>query len=280
ASAYRGSAGRPARRGRLDGLASPAPAPKQAGMKQSVKLIAGNWKMNGLGASLSEAEALRADLQGAAPDCRVALCPPATLIERMSAAVSGSRIEVGGQDCRAEESGAYTGDVSAAMLRDAGATLVILGHSERRQGYGETDLLVSAKAEAAAQAGLEPIVCVGETLAQREAGQAVEVVRGQVMNSLPLALGGRAFAVAYEPVWAIGTGLTPTLEQIEEVHRAVRAAMLERLGMAAAAAPILYGGSVKPDNARDILSVPEVGGALVGGASLRAADFLRIIRAA
>src|SRR5690606_13917199 len=159
ASAYRGSAGRPARRGRLDGLASPAPAPKQAGMKQSVKLIAGNWKMNGLGASLSEAEALRADLQGAAPDCRVALCPPATLIERMSAAVSGSRIEVGGQDCRAEESGAYTGDVSAAMLRDAGATLVILGHSERRQGYGETDLLVSAKAEAAAQAGLEPIVC-------------------------------------------------------------------------------------------------------------------------
>jgi triosephosphate isomerase len=166
------------------------------------------------------------------------------------------------------------------MLKDAGATLVILGHSERRQGHGETDLLVSAKAEAALAAGLSPIICVGETLAEREAGRAVEVVRGQVLNSLPLALAGREFAVAYEPVWAIGTGLTPTLEQIEEVHRAVRAAMLERLGMAAATAPILYGGSVKPDNARDILSVPEVGGALVGGASLKAADFLGIVRAA
>ncbi len=248
-------------------------------MKQSVKLIAGNWKMNGLGASLAEAETLRDDLEAAAPACRVALCPPATLIDRMAAAVRGSRIEVGGQDCRAETAGAFTGDIAAGMLKDAGATLVILGHSERRQGHGETDLLVSAKAEAALAAGLAPIVCVGETLAEREADRAVEVVRGQVLNSLPLALAGRDFAVAYEPVWAIGTGLTPTLEQIEEVHRAVRAAMLERIGLAAATAPILYGGSVKPDNARDILSVPEVGGALVGGASLKAADFLGIIRA-
>ena len=166
------------------------------------------------------------------------------------------------------------------MLKDAGAILVILGHSERRQGYGESDLLVSAKAEAALAAGLAPIVCVGETLEQRETGRAVEVVRSQVMASLPLAIAGRAFAVAYEPVWAIGTGLTPTLEQIEEVHRAVRAAMIERLGLGIAATPILYGGSVKPDNAAEILAVPEVGGALVGGASLKAPDFLGIIRGA
>ena len=248
-------------------------------MKQSVKLIAGNWKMNGVAASLAEAEALRADLEASPAACRVALCPPATLIDRMTAALRGGPVEVGGQDCRAEPSGAFTGDVSAEMLKDAGATLVIVGHSERRQGYGETDAVVAAKAAAALESGLAPIVCVGETLAEREAGRAVEVVRVQVLNSLPLAAAGRDFAVAYEPVWAIGTGLTPTLEQIEEVHRAVRAAIIERLGLAAATAPILYGGSVKPDNARDILAVPEVGGALVGGASLKAADFLGIIRA-
>lgn len=248
-------------------------------MKQSVKLIAGNWKMNGLGASLAEVEALCAALAADRPACRVALCPPATLIERM-ARLAGARVEIGGQDCRAETHGAFTGDVSAPMLKDAGATLVILGHSERRQGHGESDLLVSSKAETAVAAGLEPIVCVGETLEQRESGRAVEVVRLQVMGSLPLALTGRAFAVAYEPVWAIGTGLTPTLAQIEEVHRAVRAALIERLGLGAAATPILYGGSVKPDNAVEILATPEVGGALVGGASLKAADFLGIIRAA
>ena len=235
--------------------------------------------MNGLGASLAEVEALRAALAEAAPACRVALCPPATLVERM-ARVAGQGIEVGGQDCRAETHGAFTGDVSAGMLKDAGATLVILGHSERRQGYGETDALVASKAEAAMAAGLSPIICVGETLEQREAGRAVEIVRSQIMGSLPQSLAGRDFAVAYEPVWAIGTGLTPTLEQIEEVHRAVRAAMIERLGLAVAATPILYGGSVKPDNAREILAVPEVGGALVGGASLKAADFLGIIRGA
>jgi triosephosphate isomerase len=195
------------------------------------------------------------------------------------ARAAGEGIEIGGQDCRAESHGAFTGDVSAAMLRDAGATLVILGHSERRQGHGETDAVVAAKAEAALSAGLEPIICVGETLEQREAGRAVEVVRGQVMASLPAILAEKgAFAVAYEPVWAIGTGLTPSLEQIEAVHRAVRAAMIERLGPAGAARPILYGGSVKPDNAREILAVPEVGGALVGGASLKAADFLGIVR--
>ncbi|WP_298098948.1 triose-phosphate isomerase [Brevundimonas sp.] len=247
-------------------------------MMKTEKLIAGNWKMNGLGGSLGEVEALRAALAEAAPACRVALCPPATLIERMARA-AGEGIEIGGQDCRAESHGAFTGDVSAAMLRDAGATLVILGHSERRQGHGETDSVVAAKAEAALSVGLEPIICVGETLEQREAGRAVEVVRGQVMASLPAILAEKgAFAVAYEPVWAIGTGLTPSLEQIEAVHRAVRAAMIERLGPAGAARPILYGGSVKPDNAREILAVPEVGGALVGGASLKAADFLGIVR--
>lgn len=249
-------------------------------MMISPKLIAGNWKMNGLGASLAEVETLRAALAAEPAGCRVALCPPATLVERMARAADGGGIEIGGQDCRAETHGAFTGDVSAAMLKDAGATLVILGHSERRQGHGETDALVAAKAQAALDAGLAPIVCVGETLQEREAGRAVEVVRSQVMASLPMSLTGAAFAVAYEPVWAIGTGLTPTLEQIEEVHSAVRAAMIERLGLGVAATPILYGGSVKPDNARDILAVPEVGGALVGGASLKASDFLGIIRGA
>ena len=244
------------------------------------RLIAGNWKMNGTGADLSEAQTLMQDLAQTPAATRVALCPPATLIARMAWFLREGALEVGGQDCRAEISGAYTGDISAEMLADAGAKLVILGHSERRAGYGETDALVAAKAEAALRAGLEPIICVGETLQEREAGRAVEVVRGQVMGSLPASLDGKVFAVAYEPVWAIGTGLTPTLEQIEEVHAAVRAAMVERLGEGGRTAPILYGGSVKPANAAEILAVPEVGGALVGGASLKAADFLGIIRAA
>jgi len=249
-------------------------------MKQSVKLVAGNWKMNGLGASLGEAEALVKALQEQAAACRVALCPPATLTERMARVLADGPVELGGQDCHAEASGAFTGSVSAAMLADAGAELVILGHSERRAGFGESDADVAAKVEAALAAGLEPIICIGETLAEREAGQAVEVVSRQVAGSLPSSLSGKAFAVAYEPVWAIGTGLTPTLEQIEEVHAAVRAAMLARLGESGRVAPILYGGSVKPSNAAEILAVAEVGGALVGGASLKAEDFLGIIRAA
>ncbi|MEN5176621.1 triose-phosphate isomerase [Brevundimonas diminuta] len=248
-------------------------------MKQSVKLVAGNWKMNGLGASLAEAETLEKALKEQAAACRVALCPPATLIDRMAQTLKGGVVEIGGQDCHAEASGAYTGSVSARMVRDAGASLVILGHSERRAGFGETDADVAAKVEAALAAGLEPIICIGETLQEREAGQAVEVVSRQVAGSLPVSLAGKAFAVAYEPVWAIGTGLTPTLEQIEEVHAAVRAAMIARLGESGRAAPILYGGSVKPSNAAEILAVAEVGGALVGGASLKAEDFLGIIRA-
>ena len=248
-------------------------------MKQSVKLVAGNWKMNGLGASLAEAETLEKALKEQAAACRVALCPPATLIDRMAQALKGGAVEIGGQDCHAETSGAYTGSVSAEMVRDAGARLVILGHSERRAGFGETDADVAAKVEAALAADLEPIICIGETLQEREAGQAVEVVSRQVAGSLPALLAGKAFAVAYEPVWAIGTGLTPTLEQIEEVHAAVRAAMVAKLGDGGRVAPILYGGSVKPSNAREILAVAEVGGALVGGASLKAEDFLGIIRA-
>ncbi|WP_087119080.1 triose-phosphate isomerase [Brevundimonas sp. SH203] len=249
-------------------------------MKQSVKMIVGNWKMHGLGGALDQARAIDEAAKALNGACRVALCPPSTLIDRMATVLRDGEAAVGGQDCHAKPSGAFTGSVSAEMLADAGATLVILGHSERRSAFGETDAEVAAKVEAAIAAGLEPIVCVGETLAQREAGEAIAVVSAQVEGSLPDSLSERPFAVAYEPVWAIGTGLTPTLEQIAEVHAAVRAAIVKRLGQGARTAPILYGGSVKPDNARDILATPEVGGALVGGASLKAADFIPIMKAA
>ena len=197
-------------------------------MTAPTPLIAGNWKMNGLAQALGEARAVAAGLGGTTS--RVAIFPPATLVQRMSAALAGSTVLVGGQDCRAEASGAYTGDVSAEMLADAGANLVILGHSERRAGYGETDELVAAKVVAALRAGLEAIICVGETLAQREAGEALNIVTGQVRGSLPAALAGKAFSVAYEPVWAIGTGLTPTTREIEEMHRAIRATLSEMFG--------------------------------------------------
>ncbi|NBB16214.1 triose-phosphate isomerase [Caulobacter sp. SLTY] len=249
-------------------------------MSSARPLVAGNWKMNGLAVSLDEARAVAAAVDAHPPACRVALCPPSTLVHRMAEVIGGTGVEVGGQDCRAEQSGAFTGDVSAEMLAEAGAELVILGHSERRAGYGETDALVAAKAEAALRAGLEPIICVGETLTQREAGETLAVVTGQVKGSLPKALAGKAFAVAYEPVWAIGTGLTPTLEQIEEVHVAIRATLVELFGEAGKVPPILYGGSVKPSNAGEILKAREVGGALVGGASLKATDFLGIVTAA
>ena len=207
------------------------------------------------------------------------VCPPATLVERAARAASGSGVEVGAQDCRGELSGAFTGDVAAEMVADAGATLVILGHSERRSGYGETDAVVRAKVKAAVRAGLEPIVCVGETLEERRAGRAVEVVQAQVTGSLPDELRGKAFSLAYEPVWAIGSGLTPSLAEIGEVHRAIRETLTARFGEASSAVAILYGGSVKPGNAAEILAIEDVGGALVGGASLKAADFLGIIRA-
>ncbi len=243
-------------------------------------LIAGNWKMYGLGAAVEEALKVAEALAERPARARVAICAPATLIERLARAVRGSDLIIGGQDAHAEVQGAFTGDVSAEMLRDAGASMVILAHSERRAGYGETDALAAAKAKAALRAGLEPIICVGETLEERQAGRTLEVICGQVKGSVPAEVAGSAFSVAYEPVWAIGTGLTPTIEQIEEAHVALRQALVASLGEAGARAPILYGGSVKPANAAEILKVREVGGALVGGASLKAEDFLAIIRAA
>jgi triosephosphate isomerase (TIM) len=246
-------------------------------MTTPTPLIAGNWKMNGLAGSLTEALAISQGC-GDSP-VRVALCPSSVLIHRMVEALNGSRVLVGGQDCHPEDAGAFTGDVSAVMLADAGARLVILGHSERRAGHGETDALVSRKVAAAVRAGLEPIVCVGETLAQRETGQALDVVTDQVRGSLPTALAGKPFAVAYEPVWAIGTGLTPTTAQIEDVHGAIRSVLTEAFGNGARAVPILYGGSVKAANAAEILRAREVGGALVGGASLTAESFLGIVHA-
>ena len=234
--------------------------------------------MNGLGADLAEAQAVASAVAGSSAKARVGVCPPATLIERMARALEKSVVAVGGQDCHAEVCGAFTGEISAEMLVDAGASLVIVGHSERRAGHGESDAIVAAKALAAVGAGLEPIICVGESLEERKAGHALDVVTGQIRGSVPAALASAAFAVAYEPVWAIGTGLTPSLAEIEQVHAAIRSALIA-IGGTAATAPILYGGSVKPDNAREILAAAEVGGALVGGASLKAADFLAIIGA-
>ena len=235
--------------------------------------------MNGLVADLAEARALAEALAAKPAGARVALCPPATLLAPMAHVLQGSAVLTGGQDCHAEASGPRTGDISAEMLADAGARLVIVGHSERRADHGETDAIVRAKALAARRAGLEPIVCVGESLEERKAGRALSVVTGQIAGSIDAGLGPAPFAVAYEPVWAIGTGLTPTLAEIEEVHAAIRRALAERVGEAAVRTPILYGGSVKPANAAEILGAAEVGGALVGGASLKAADFLQIVRA-
>ncbi len=244
------------------------------------ELIAGNWKMNGLTASASEARAVADALRAEPAGARVAICPPATLVATLAQAVAGSDVLVGGQDCHIEASGAFTGDISAEMLADAGARLVILGHSERRAFYGETDALAADKARAALRVGLEPIICVGETLDERKAERTLEIVSRQVRGSVPQELRGRSFALAYEPVWAIGTGLTPTIAQIEDVHAAIREVLASMLGEAGEVAPILYGGSVKPSNAVEILAAREVGGALVGGASLKAEDFLAIIRAA
>jgi triosephosphate isomerase len=236
--------------------------------------------MHGLAAQLAEARAIAAALEERPAAARVALCPPATLIQRMAEALAGSEIAVGGQDCRPEVEGAFTGCLSAEMLADAGASLVILGHSERRGYYGESDAQVAAKAAAAFRAGLEPIVCVGETQAEHDTGRALDVVLGQLAGSIPPEAARQDFAVAYEPVWAIGSGQTPGLDEIEAMHGAIRGALRDRFGAAGAAAPILYGGSVKPANASRILAAREVGGALIGGASLTAAEFVPILRAA
>ena len=241
------------------------------------KLAAGNWKMNGTAAALSEVSALLA--AHPAPDCEMLLCPPATLVAQMAALAAGSALAVGGQDCHAKASGAHTGDISAAMLKDAGAAYVILGHSERRADHGEQDALVLAKAEAAVAAGLVPVVCIGETEAERDAGSTLAVIGAQLDGSVPAASTAATLVVAYEPVWAIGTGRTPTLAQIAEVHAFLRDRLTARIGAAAAGVRLLYGGSVKPSNAVEIFAVPHVDGALVGGASLKAADFGAIVAA-
>ncbi|MBN8890279.1 MAG: triose-phosphate isomerase [Rhodospirillales bacterium 70-18] len=245
------------------------------------QLIAGNWKMNGL---TEQAAAIAGPLRRGADGlgCDLLVCPPATMIGTVAHILVGSAVAVGGQDCHAKASGAHTGDISAVMLRDSGANWVILGHSERRSDHGESDATVRAKVLAARAAGLAPIVCVGETEAQRVAGAAEQVVGGQLAGSLSdgFADGAAPGVVAYEPVWAIGTGRTATEADVAAMHAHIRATLTALLGPAGARVRILYGGSVKPDNAAGLLAVPEVGGALVGGASLNAADFLAIARAA
>jgi triosephosphate isomerase (TIM) len=242
--------------------------------------VAGNWKMHGLSASLVEIEAMRrAADAGEAGEAELAVCPPATLIALAAAKLKGSALALGAQDCSPEPGGAFTGDISAAMLKDAGAAYVIVGHSERRQYHHETDDLVRAKAEAALKAGLAAIVCVGETRHEREAGHAIAVVTRQLKGSLPGDGGPESVVVAYEPVWAIGTGLTPTPGDVAEVHGAIRALIGEIYGAGGSKTRILYGGSVKPANCQELLTLDNVDGALVGGASLKAVDFLAIAAA-
>jgi triosephosphate isomerase len=243
-------------------------------------LIVGNWKMNGLRGALIEVEKLAALLARRQPRCRVAICPPATLLAPMIRIAAPAGILVGGQDCSADLPGAHTGDISASMIADAGAQFVIVGHSERRTDHGETDELVRRKGLAAIAAGLTPIICVGETRAERDGGQAGAVVSRQLAASVPEEAAAAEIVVAYEPVWSIGTGLTPTGGDIEQMHKSIRDQLVGRFGERGAAIPILYGGSLKPANAPQILAIAEVNGGLVGGASLLADDFSAIIWAA
>ena len=232
--------------------------------------------MNGTTAMLSVIEEIVNGLnsRGDGADCLI--CPPAPLIHRISQAAQGSALKTGGQDCHAELSGAHTGDIAAEMIADAGGSYVILGHSERRADHGETSEMVAAKAEAAFRAGLTPIICVGETLAQREAGETLSVISEQISGSIPENPGAATAVVAYEPVWAIGTGKVATTEQVGEVHTAIRAQLQDRFGKDGDGMRLLYGGSMKPDNAEALLSLQDVNGGLIGGASLKAADFLAI----
>jgi len=240
-------------------------------------LVAGNWKMHGLRASIEEIKAMRRAVDaGEAGVAEVLVCPPATLLISASAVLEGGALMLGAQDAHAKPSGAHTGDLSAIMLKDAGASYIILGHSERRAAYGESDALVRLKAEAANDAAVCAIICVGETRDQREAGHAKEVVISQLQGSLPPDATPGDCVVAYEPVWAIGTGLTPTSADVAEMHAAIRELLGRMYGEAGSRFRILYGGSVKPSNARDLLGLPNVDGALVGGASLKAADFIAI----
>ncbi len=239
-------------------------------------LIAGNWKMNGLKASMGELGAIARGATELTGKADFLICPPATLLFIAAAEVAGSKVAVGAQDCHPRASGAHTGDISAEMLADAGAGAVIVGHSERRTDHHETDAMVRAKAEAAWRAGLVAIICVGEIQSQRDAGQTLDVVGGQLAGSVPDGATAANLVIAYEPVWAIGTGLTPTTKDVEQVHGFIRETLKQRLKEEGARVRILYGGSVKPSNAAELMAVPHVNGALVGGASLKAADFLAI----
>jgi triosephosphate isomerase (TIM) len=240
-------------------------------------LVAGNWKMNGLRSSMAEFEAMISGASQVTGKVDLLVCPPATLISAFSARLVGSqRTGIGGQDCHPKASGAHTGDISAEMLADAGASAVIVGHSERRADHGESDALVRQKAEAAWRAGLRAIVCIGETQSQRDAGQTLEVCHGQLQSSLPDGARADNLVVAYEPIWAIGTGLTPTVKDVEQIHQFIRETLAARFSGEGARMRILYGGSVKPSNAKELMGVANVNGALVGGASLKAADFLAI----
>ena len=239
-------------------------------------LIAGNWKMNGLKSSVAEFEAMLAGAPALAAKADLLVCPPATLIAGFTDKARGSKVVVGAQDCHPKASGAHTGDLSAEMLADSGARAIIVGHSERRADHGESDALVRQKAEAAWRAGVAAIVCIGETRGQRDAGQTLDICGGQLAGSLPDGATAANLVVAYEPVWAIGTGLTPTAKDVEEVHRFIRGVLTDRFGGDGGRIRILYGGSVKPSNAAELMGIAEVNGALVGGASLKAADFLAI----
>jgi triosephosphate isomerase len=247
-------------------------------MTNSIRpLIAGNWKMNGLKASMAEFEAMLAGASKVAGKADLLVCPPATLIAGFAERTRASKgLAIGGQDCHPKVSGAHTGDLSAEMLADAGASAVIVGHSERRADHGESDGLVRQKAEAAWRAGLTAIVCIGETQQQRDSGQTLDVCRGQLNGSLPDGARADNLVVAYEPVWAIGTGLTPTAGDVEQIHKFIRDILVGRFNGEGARIRILYGGSVKPSNARELMAVANVNGALIGGASLKAADFLAI----
>jgi triosephosphate isomerase len=240
-------------------------------------LIAGNWKMNGLKASLAEFEAMVAGASAVAAKADLLVCPPATLIAAFAERARGARaFSIGAQDCHPKASGAHTGDLSAEMLADAGATAIIVGHSERRADHGESNALVRQKAEASWRAGLTAIVCIGETQHQRDHGQTLDVCGGQLAGSVPDEATSGNLIVAYEPVWAIGTGLTPTVKDVEQVHRFIRDNLESRFKGKGTKIRILYGGSVKPSNAAELMAVANVNGALVGGASLKAADFLAI----
>jgi triosephosphate isomerase len=243
-------------------------------------LIAGNWKMNGLKAATAEFEAMLEGADGVVAKADLLVCPPATLIAAFASAARGTKLlNVGAQDCHPKPSGAHTGDISAEMLADAGASAIIVGHSERRTDHGETDVLVRQKAEAVWRAGLTAIVCIGETQHQRDAGLTLDICRGQLALSLPDGARADNLIVAYEPVWAIGTGLTPTVADVQQVHQVIRELLTTRFSGEGSRMRILYGGSVKPSNAAEMMAIANVNGALVGGASLKASDFLAIAAA-